>query len=109
MRPPEIVSGNIFIRPNPLAKKGEKVDGHKHNFDHTTFVIRGSVHVKAKLPDGTIKEKDFEAGDHFLVRAEVEHEIEALEDNSLFYCIYSHRDPQGKITQVNDGWSPAYE
>jgi hypothetical protein len=106
---PEWISGNIFIRPNHLEKVGNLVAGHKHNFDHTTIVFTGAVHVKAKLPDGSIKERDFIAPSHFLVRAEVEHEITAIKDNTVFWCVYSHRSPQGTITEHYDGWTPAYQ
>lgn len=102
-------SGNIFIRPNTLVEVGAKVHGHKHKFDHTTIVFRGAVHVSAKLPNGSVIERDFEAPAHFLVLADVEHEITALEPNTVFWCIYSHRDPQARIVQVYDGWTPAYQ
>lgn len=103
----EWISGNVFIRANLLEFKGDKCDGHKHNFAHTTIIRKGSVHVKATLPDGTIKEGDFFATGlhgHFLVKADVEHEIIALEDNTEFWCIYSHRDAQGRVTEENEGW-----
>lgn len=105
----EWISGNIFIRPNENLPKGSIVQGHKHNFDHTTIVFRGKVHVKAVLPDGTIKERDFEAPSHFLVRADVEHEIEALVDDTTYWCVYSHRNPQGEICEENQGWSEGYQ
>lgn len=104
----EWISGNVFIRPN-VGKKGEKIDGHTHNFDHTTIVFKGSVHVKAKLPDGRIREGTFTAPDHFLVRANIHHEITFLEDGTIFWCVYSHRDAQGRITQVRTGWEASYE
>lgn len=109
IHPPEWVSGNIYIRQNVLTEKGDVVEGHKHNFDHTTIVHTGSVHVKAKLPDQSIIEKDFIAPSHFLVKAEVEHEITALEDNTEFWCVYSHRDPQGRVQLEYDGWTTAYQ
>lgn len=105
---PEWKSGNIFIRSNILEHKGDLVDGHCHNFDHTTIVFTGSVHVKAKKPDGAIVEKDFAAPSHFLVEAGTEHEITALEDNTEFWCVYSHRDPQGRVVQEFNGWTKAY-
>jgi len=104
----ELVSGNIFLRPNELPKAGDYVDGHKHNFDHTSFVIKGSVHVVATLPNGTVIERDFAAGQHFLIRADVTHLITALEDDTLFHCIYSHRTPQGDVVQEANGWGAAY-
>lgn len=104
---PEWISGNIFIRPN-IGDIGDKVQGHKHNFDHTTIVFKGSVKVKATYPDGSTREGTFAAPDHFLVRKDVEHEIEFLEDNTEFWCVYSHRTPQGTITEVRTGWDEAY-
>lgn len=105
---PEWVSGNVFIRRNRLPATGDAVNGHKHNFDHTTIVFTGAVHVRAVKPDGTVIERDFEAPAHFLVKADVEHEITATEPNTEFWCVYSHRNPQGRITLDYDGWTPAY-
>lgn len=105
----EWISGNVYIRPNPLAKAGDKVDGHKHNFDHTTIVFKGSIHVKATLPNGSVIDRAFHAPSYCLIRADVEHEITALEDNTEFWCVYSHRTPQAQITQEWDGWSPSYQ
>ncbi len=105
----EWISGNVFIRPTTFEKAGGKVSGHKHNFDHTTIVFKGSVHVRGVLPDGRVIERDFAAPAHFLVKAEVEHEITALADNTTFWCVYAHRTPQGDIVQEHDGWRAAYE
>jgi quercetin dioxygenase-like cupin family protein len=91
--------------------KGQVIKGHKHNFDHTSFVTDGSVHVHAVCPDGRVIDADFGRGHayrHFLVLAGVEHEITALEDGTNFYCIYSHRTPQGEISQVQTGWMEGY-
>lgn len=104
---PEWIAGNIYIRPHKLAA-GERIAGHKHNFEHVSLVHRGAVHVRAVLPNGALLERDFIAPAHFLVRPDVEHEITALEDTD-FWCMYSHRDPQGRVTQEYDGWTPAYE
>lgn len=103
----EWVSGNIFIRPMQFAKAGEKREGHTHNFDHTTVVFKGAVHVKAKLPNGTVIERDFAAPGHFLVKAEVEHEITALADDTEAWCVYSHRNAQGEVVQEFTGWEDA--
>lgn len=104
--------GNIFVRPNTLAKAGDITQGHTHNFDHVTFVIRGSVHVRATLPNGTIVERDFGDGTpngrYFLIRADVTHEFTALVDDVVYVCVYAHRDPQGNVTQHYTGWQEAY-
>lgn len=107
-------SGNVFIRPNKLEKAGDKTEGHKHNFDHTTIIFSGAVHVRAVLEDGRVIERDFGEGTelglrHFLVLANSEHEITALVDNIEYWCVYSHRTPQGEVTQVYTGWEDAYQ
>lgn len=104
----EFVSGNNFIRPMRFQKAGDRVDGHAHNFDHTTLVLSGAVHVKAHLLDGTVLEKDFTAFTWFLVKAGVRHEISALEPNTLAWCVYSHRTPDGTIVPEYTGWRSAY-
>lgn len=100
----EWISGNIFIRPNKFEKAGQKMEGHRHNFDHTTIFFTGRFHVKATLPSGRVIERDFDAPTHCLIRADVLHEITALTDGAELWCVYSHRTPQGDITQEYTGW-----
>jgi quercetin dioxygenase-like cupin family protein len=108
MKRPEFISGNVFIRPNRLDRAGDRIAGHTHNFDHTTIFFSGRFRVKATLPDGRVIESEFTAPDHCLIRADATHEIVALDDASEFWCVYSHRDPQGRVTQVRTGWPDAY-
>lgn len=111
----EWVSGNVFIRPMILAKAGDVVQGHAHNFDHTTIVFSGSVRIEAKTPDGREIDRvfksprpDWAGGSHALIKAEVAHKITALEDNTIAWCVYAHRDPQGEVWQEYNGWQDAY-
>ncbi len=104
----EFAAGNIFVRPNPLPKAGDRVLGHKHNFDHVTYIVKGAVHIRAVKPDGTVIVRDFAAGQFCLIKAEVEHEITATTDDTLFHCIYAHRTSQGEVVQDYTGWEPAY-
>jgi hypothetical protein len=104
----ELVAGNIYIRPNKLAKAGMLIDGHKHNFDHVSIVFTGAVRVVQRWPNGFRVQKNFRAPDHFLVRADCEHEITSLQDNTEFWCVYSHRTPQGDVVQEATGWEEAY-
>lgn len=105
----EWVSGNVYIRRVRLAKKGDVLPGHKHNFDHTTIVFTGAVHVLATCDEGCNKEQDFKAASHFLVKKDWRHTITALEDGTEFWCVYSHRDPQGNVVQEYTGWSHAHD
>ena|SRR5580765_522190 len=103
----EWVSGNIYIRPNKLRAIGDGTEGHTHNFDHTTIVFKGAVHVHAVLPNGTVIERDFRAPSHFLVRKDVLHHISAIEDDTEYWCVYSHRSPKGEVIEEWDGWREA--
>lgn len=101
---PEIVSGNIFIRPVVLQKKGDFVDGHEHTFDHTTIFFTGSVHVHTKDPScGCEHDYDFTAPAHLLIKKGIHHLITATSaEGATFWCVYSHRDQQGEVVQEMD-------
>lgn len=110
----ELVAGNIFIRPNYLTK-GQIINGHAHNFDHVSYCTSGSVHIEAVIPqsDGSSKTltrtlKATDSRNWILIKAGVEHKIIALEDNTKFDCIYSHRTPQGDVVEEYTGWEAAY-
>lgn len=104
----EWVSGNIFIRPMTLLKAGDKIKGHTHKFDHTAIVFTGALKIKAKLKDGREVEQEFQAPAHALIKAGVEHELTAIDDGTIVWCVYSHRSPQGDVIQQYIGWHPAY-
>lgn len=108
----EHVSGNIFVREMKFEKALESVEGHTHNFDHTTYVVRGGLRIEQLGENGEVLravEKHATQGHNWvLIKANIKHRITALEDNSLGHCIYSHRTPQGEIVQEYDGWQPAF-
>lgn len=104
----EFISGNIFIRTIDFRATGDVIEGHVHNFDHTTIVHTGAVHVLLTCPDGTKEEKSFYAPSHFLVKADCLHEITALLPGTVVWCVYSHHTPQGEISQEYSGWPDAY-
>lgn len=109
----EFVSGNLFIRPMSFEAVGDVVDGHEHNFDHTTYVVRGGLLIESLNEDGTVRKsvRKFAKDGHnwVLIKADVKHRTTALEANSLGHCVYAHRTPQGDVVQVYDGWTPGYE
>ena len=92
----ERVSGNIFIRPSGILAAGKVMPRHVHNFDHTTIVFSGSIRIRA---DDEAEGCVLKAPAEFLVRAGVAHEITALEDGTVYWCVYSHRDAQGEVMQ----------
>lgn len=108
----EYVSGNIFIRQMHFPADRPVVDGHEHNFDHTTYIVRGSVLIEQLDEAGNVvRSITKSARDGFnwaLIKAGVRHRLTALEPNSLGHCIYSHRNPHGDVVVDYDGWTPAY-
>ena len=48
-----------------------------------------------------------ETASHLLIKSIVKHSIRALADDTQFWCVYSHRDPQGRVIQQYDGWMQA--
>ena len=90
--------GNIFIRPMELDAVGSTIDGHTHNFDHVTYVVRGAVKFEKLDADGnvlqTIVKRASDGYNYVLIKAEAKHRITSLEANSLAHCVYAHRYPQ---------------
>lgn len=109
----DFASGNVFIREMRFDKAGDVVKGHAHNFDHTTYVAKGSLRVEQLADDGSVlkavEKRASDGRNWVLIKAGVIHRITALEDGSLGHCVYAHRTAQGEVVQEYDGWEPAYE
>lgn len=106
------IIGPIGARKFTLEKKCELNEGHQHNYDHVTIVIRGRVLVKYSYEDAGQKiegeSREFEAGEIITIKANVSHTIKALEDNSQYLCVFSHRDFDGLVTQKYAGNERSY-
>jgi dTDP-4-dehydrorhamnose 3,5-epimerase-like enzyme len=92
------VVANTWIKQMHFAKAGDMNDGHKHIFDHQTLLGKGKVKV-------TVNDKisEFTAPTIIFIRAGFEHQIEALEDDTVCYCIHAIRDGE----RVEDIIDPA--
>lgn len=102
---------NVFIREMVFHHAGGEREGHAHNFDHTTYVVKGAIKVERLGADGAVERiVQVTAGEHgwILIRAGVRHRITALEDGTIAHCIYAHRDAQGEVVQRHDGWEASY-
>lgn len=100
--------GNVYLRRMLFELVGDVMDGHVHNFDHTTIVVAGRLRARVTLSDGTLVEEEIAAGEHRLILAGYTHEFTALEPNSYAICVYAHRTPQGTVVQRSIGWKAAY-
>jgi quercetin dioxygenase-like cupin family protein len=77
--------------------KGDIEQGHAHEFDHVSFLSRGSIRMTV---NGV--EKEFVAPHMILVKKDLEHEIIALEDETILCCIHGLRDiDTGDILDAN--------
>ena len=100
-----ITYGNIWTRELRL-NKGETKAGHKHKFDHLHFLAIGSVFLRVYDERNRTKvlfEKEYTAPEWIKVPKEHFHDIEALEDNTLGYCIQAIQNPNGNIAETDYG------
>ena len=79
--------GNIFSRQMHFLKAGDIEYGHTHHFDHMTLLTNGSLEVTV---DG--KKTIFKAPQMIWIKSEHKHELVALEENTIAYCIHGLRD-----------------
>lgn len=89
---------NLFSRMMHFSKAGDLEMGHTHSFDHLTLLAAGSLKVTV---DGV--ETVFKAPHMIYIHKDKRHELVALEDNTVAYCIHALRDENG----VDDILDPA--
>lgn len=89
---------NLFSRMMHFKSAGDMEHGHAHVFDHLTLLAAGRLQVTV---EGKVSE--FSAPHMIYIKAEHNHELVALEDNTVAYCIHALRDGNG----VDDILDPA--
>jgi hypothetical protein len=85
--------GNIWVRQNNLPKSGDFYDGHVHKFDHVTLLVSGKVYVEVEGHEG----KEFSAPTFIVIRKEHKHKMTAMEDNTVYYCVFALRNLDGDV------------
>jgi len=91
MNTPEITLGcvaNLWSRMMVFTDVGDTEPGHKHQFDHLTLLAHGSLKVSI---DGV--SSVFKAPHMIYIHADKNHELVALEANTVAYCIHAIRKP----------------
>jgi quercetin dioxygenase-like cupin family protein len=78
---------NLFSRMMFFKKAGDIEKGHSHQFDHLTLLAHGSLRVTVEG-----KETTFVAPNMIYIKADKVHELVALEDSTVAYCIHALRD-----------------
>lgn len=88
--------GNVWVRQNWLIKAGDTAGGHAHYHDHVSLLVRGSVEVTVN--DG--EPKTFTAPTYIVIKKQHRHRIVALEDDTVFYCVFAMRDIDGNVVDI---------
>ena len=89
---------NLWAKQLHFLKSGDTEVGHKHIFSHFTLLAKGKLQITV---EGNVTE--FSAPQMIYIAAEKIHELVALEDDTLAYCIHPLRDGDG----VGDILDPA--
>lgn len=90
MSAPEVKIGcvaNLFSRMMRFEKAGDVELGHTHQFDHLTLLASGSLRV---VVDGVASE--FTAPHMIYIHKDKVHELTALTDETVAYCIHALHD-----------------
>ena len=91
---------NVYVKTMRFKESGFMYCGHHHTYDHVTLVASGKVRVKfGAVPEGNLpeEEKEYTGSSMFVTRSYREHEITALEDNTIVCCIHAIRNIDGEI------------
>ena len=78
---------NLFSRMMRFEKAGDTEIGHTHQFDHLTLLAKGRLKITV---DGVATE--FTAPHMIYIHKDKVHELVALENETVAYCIHALRD-----------------
>lgn len=97
---------NLWSRMMHFESAGDVEQCHTHVFDHLTLLASGSLKV---VVDGV--ESVFKAPHMIYIHKDKEHELTALENNTVAYCIHALRgdNTTGDIldpSMIPDGVDP---
>lgn len=83
---------NVYSRMMLFRKEGDIECGHKHTYDHTTIVSKGSVLIEIHDDKGNLEaSKIFKAPTMVYINKDKEHTLTALEDDTLCICVHALR------------------
>jgi hypothetical protein len=92
--------GNIWIRKLTFPTVDTKHEGHVHPHDHMSQLWSGSVLVEVE----GFKPQVFKAPTFISIKKEHEHKITALEDHTVWFCLFAFNDTGNVdlVSQAND-------
>lgn len=92
---------NLWSRQMHFMRAGDIEHGHTHQFDHLTLLAAGSLRVTV---DGVVS--DFTAPKMIYIHKDKNHELVALEDNTVAFCIHALRDKDGSGDIIDPSMIP---
>lgn len=93
---------NLYSRMMHFKQAGDMEMGHTHQFDHLTLLAKGKLKVTV---EGVATE--FTAPHMIYIRADKVHELVALTDETVAYCIHALRDGNGVDDIIDPSMIPA--
>jgi len=93
MSAPAITIGcvsNLYSRQMHFVNAGDVELGHTHLYDHFTLLAAGSLRVTVDGADNV-----FTAPHMIFIKKDKNHRLEALENNTVAYCIHALRNNDG--------------
>ncbi len=93
---------NIFSRMMHFEKAGDIEQGHTHAFDHLTLLAKGKLKVTV---EGV--ESEFTAPHMIYIQKHKLHQLEALLDGTVAYCIHALRSGDGVDDIIDPSMVPA--
>jgi hypothetical protein len=96
--------GNIWVRSHVYNDGQTNGGGHTHHFDHITLLAQGKVKVEVE----GYTPKIFAAPKFIVIKKEHKHRFTALEDNTIYYCVFALRDVDGDVTDIYSGDNSPY-
>lgn len=83
---------NVWVRQKIFTKVGEEIGGHKHKYDHLSILAKGEVQLRVGE-----EIKVFKAPTFIVIPKDRVHNVTALTDDVLWYCVFAHRDINGEV------------
>jgi len=78
---------SVYVRQMHFKKAGDIEQGHSHQFDHQTLLSKGSIKITLEGVENT-----YHAPHIIFIRKDHRHQLEALQDDTVVYCIHALRD-----------------
>lgn len=99
--------GNVWIRKLYFPTTGTTHNGHSHIHDHLSLLVKGSVTVEI---DGYAPQT-YVSPTFITIKADDHHKITAIEDDTLWFCVFALRESDGKSAEeyYSDGNNPRLE